>query len=105
MYFLGSLLISIAEILAIAIEIYQFVIIFAVIISWLGVDPYNPIVRFFRQMTEPLFYRVRKILPKFFFSTRIDFTPLIVLLLLFLFRNTVLSSLIFYGQKIRGQAG
>ncbi|WP_327077712.1 YggT family protein [Paucidesulfovibrio longus] len=42
---------------------YQLVVIVAALITWVNPDPYNPIVRTLRTLTEPVFYRVRRWLP------------------------------------------
>jgi len=98
MHALGYLLISLAKIIDLLVSIYTFIIAGAVIISWVNADPYNPIVRFLRQMTEPIFWRVRKLLPSFFFRLPIDFTPVIVLILLIVIQNFVVGLLYEWGQ-------
>ena len=100
MFALGSFLISVAKVLSMIITVYEFIIIGAVIVSWVGADPYNPIVRFLRMATEPLFSRIRRILPRGMFRIGIDFTPLIVLVLLVFFENFAVGMLYRYGQKI-----
>jgi len=102
MYALGSLLVSIVQVLSMIITVYQYVIIGVVLISWVSPDPHNPIVRFLRQATEPIFYQVRRIMPRALFRTGLDFTPLIVLLLLSLFKNFVLGQIYIYGQRLMG---
>ncbi len=98
MHALGYLIVSFAKIISLLINIYTFVIAGAVIISWVGADPYNPIVKFLNQMTEPVFRRVRGILPSFFFKTGIDFTPLIVLIFLMLIENVLVNLLFELAQ-------
>ena len=100
MYPLGSLLVSVAKVLSILLTIYQYIVLGAVIISWVNADPHNPIVRFLRQSTEPVFRPIRKILPRAIFRTGIDFTPLIVFLIIILLQNFVISLMIHYGQKL-----
>lgn len=98
---LGSLVISLAQVLQLLISIYTYIIAGSVIISWVGADPQNPIVRFLRQATEPVFYRVRKLMPKSLFRTGLDFTPMIVLVLLILIENVVVKNLIYgLAQKL-----
>jgi YggT family protein len=104
MYALGSLILTLVQILSMILTVYTYVIIAAAIISWVNPDPYNPIVRFLRQITEPVFYQVRKILPRALFRTGIDFTPLIVLLLIFLIKNWGLRMVVFYTQRWIGPA-
>lgn len=100
MFPLGSFLVSVAKILSILLTIYQYIVLGAVIISWVNADPRNPIVRFLRQVTEPIFRQVRKIMPKALFRTGIDFTPLIVFLVIVLLENFVVANLYHYGQRL-----
>jgi YggT family protein len=61
------------------LSLYFWIILAAVVLSWVNPDPYNPIVRGIRSLTEPVFYRVRKWMP-FTFMSGIDFSPVVVML-------------------------
>jgi YggT family protein len=102
MFALGSVIISLLQILSMILTVYQYVIIAAAIVSWVGADPHNPIVRILRQSTEPVFYYFRRILPRFLFRTGIDFTPLIVLIVIALIKNPGLSLAAMYAQRLMG---
>ena len=45
------------------LTVYTYVVIVAVVISWINPDPYNPIVRFLRAVTEPALARMRRYVP------------------------------------------
>jgi YggT family protein len=77
MFLLGNLLLAIAQVLSWALTIYMWIVIARAILSWVNPDPYNPIVRFLYNATEPLLYRLRAALP--LFAGGIDLSPLIVL--------------------------
>ena len=64
------------------IETYMYVVLIRVVISWINPDPHNPIVQFLRGITDPAIEAVRRIVPSFLWSTGLDFTPLILILLL-----------------------
>ncbi|MDR1359549.1 MAG: YggT family protein [Deltaproteobacteria bacterium] len=59
--------------------VYQFIVIGAALVSWVNPDPYNPLVRLLRNLTEPLLWRIRKYLP-FTYKSGLDFSPLVLLL-------------------------
>ena len=63
-------------ILARLIDLYSLVVIAAVIVSWVQLPPYHPIVRFTRMLTEPALAPIRKILPP---MGGLDFSPLILI--------------------------
>ena len=75
-----------------AARAYELLILASVILSWVRPDPYNPVVRFIRRSTEPVIDLVRRSLP-FLRAGMIDFSPIVVLLLLRLV-STLLVSLL-----------
>ena len=90
MFVFGNLLNAVATVLDFILTIYIWVIIVRALISWVNPDPYNPIVRFLYNVTEPVLRPVRRLLPS---SMGIDFSPLIVIAAIYFFRLFVISSL------------
>ena len=64
------------------ITLYSYVVLIRVLISWFNPNPDNPIVQFLRGVTDPALDLVRSFLPRFFWSTGIDFTPIVLFFLL-----------------------
>jgi YggT family protein len=91
MFVLGNFLGAIVEVLHIVLTIYAWIVIVAALISWVNPDPYNPIVRFLYSVTEPLFATVRRLLP--FQYMGIDFSPLIVLLVIVFLDQLLVNAL------------
>ncbi len=81
---LGNLIIFVANVIDISLLIYMWIIIIRALISWVSPDPYNPIVRLLYRVTEPVLRPVRRILP--IGGMGIDFSPLIVILLIYVLR-------------------
>ncbi|MFP4214178.1 MAG: YggT family protein [Desulfohalobiaceae bacterium] len=79
MFILSNFLMAIAEILNALLSIYFWIIIISAILSWVNPDPYNPVVRILRNLTEPVLDRVRSWLP-FTMLGGIDLSPIVVLL-------------------------
>jgi YggT family protein len=79
----GSAAGAILDVILYALQGLQWIVIIAALISWVNPDPRNPIVRFLHAVTEPLFRPFRKILPPYR-TGNIDFSPLFVILLIFL---------------------
>ncbi|MBI5569255.1 MAG: YggT family protein [Desulfomonile tiedjei] len=84
MFVVGNLISALAGVLYTFLHIYTWVVIIAALITWVNPDPYNPVVRFLYSVTEPVFSRVRSVLGRFIplHTMGIDFSPLIVLLIL-----------------------
>ena len=78
----SNFLMGIIGIVISLLNVYMWVVIVAVVISWINPDPYNPIVQFLRAVTEPALARVRRFVPNVLWSTGLDFTPLFLILLL-----------------------
>ena len=90
---------AIALVLGSLLSLYFWIVIIAAVLTWVRPDPYNPIVRTLRTLTEPVFYRVRKWLP-FTYSSGMDFSPVVVLLVIELFNRIVVASLAQYAMTL-----
>ncbi|AWI33501.1 YggT family protein [Helicobacter apodemus] len=77
---LGTFIEAVAQILSMIINIYVWIVIIAALISWVRPDPYNPIVQILYKLTEPLYVKIRSLIPTIIGG--IDLTPLIVVLVL-----------------------
>jgi YggT family protein len=91
MFIIGNLLKAIAVVLHYVLSFYMWVVIARAVLSWVNPDPYNPIVRFIHNVTEPVLYRIRSKLPLNF--SGIDFSPIIVILGIIFLQNFVVNSL------------
>jgi YggT family protein len=91
MFIFSNFLGAMASVLQLILTFYMWIIIARALISWVNPDPYNPIVRFLYNATEPLLYRVRRSLPVF--AGGIDFSPLIIILLIYFLQAFLVQSL------------
>ncbi|HKL25562.1 MAG TPA: YggT family protein [Desulfuromonadales bacterium] len=80
---------SLYQLVNLVFQVYTFIVLGRVIISWVNPDPYNPIVRFLYNATEPVLQRIRRILPLQFGG--FDFTPIVLLIALALLQNIILQ--------------
>lgn len=88
MYALGYPLYSAVMIVDSLLLIYTFIVLATVVLSWTSPDPLNPIVRILRNLTEPVFDRVRPYIP---LVGGLDLTPVVVVVAIFFIRGGVLS--------------
>lgn len=64
------------------IQIFQYLILGRVIMSWISQDYKNPFVRFFYQTTEPMLSPIRQLLIKLGLGgSMFDFSPIAAILL------------------------
>ncbi|MDX2496648.1 MAG: YggT family protein [Desulfobacterales bacterium] len=92
MFIVGNFLMAVAVILRYVLTFYMWIVIARAVLSWVNPDPYNPIVRFIHNVTEPVLYRIRKKIPVNFGG--IDFSPIIVILGVIFLQNFVVNSLL-----------
>ncbi len=96
MFVFRNLLIAVATVLDYVLVFFMFITIARAVLSWVSPDPYNPIVRFIHNVTEPVLYQIRKRVPMMYGS--IDFSPIVVILLIIFLR-------IFLVERLVGLAG
>lgn len=98
MYIVGYFLMAIAKVLYLVLTLYMWVIIARAVLSWVSPDPYNPIVRFINNVTEPVLYRIRSKVPLSFGG--IDFSPIFVILIIYFLQSFVVKSLLRFSHSL-----
>jgi YggT family protein len=91
MFALRNLIEALAFILNLGLTIYLWIIIARALLSWVNPDPYNPIVRFLYNITEPVLGWVRRRVPLIFGG--LDLTPLLVLLAIIFLQRFLVATL------------
>ncbi len=95
---LGYFLKAVAEVLYWALEIYMWLIIARALISWVNPDPYNPIVRFLYNVTEPVLAYLRRRLPVVYGG--LDLSPLAVLAAIIFLKVFLVGTLRSYALQL-----
>ncbi len=54
-------------------------IFFRIILSWMGMDPQNPVVVFLHEITEPILAPIRQFMPR---MGMLDLSPMVAIILL-----------------------
>lgn len=93
---MGIIFESLISIVNLVFQIYLFIVIGRALISWVNPDPYNPIVRFLHNATDPVLYRIRRIIPLQFGG--FDFSPIILLLALEIGRKVLIALIVMLAQ-------
>ncbi|WP_297454971.1 YggT family protein [Persephonella sp.] len=91
MFILANFIEAVSRILDIALTIYMWIVIISALLSWVNPDPHNPIVRFLYNATEPVYRRIRKIIPTVYGG--IDIAPIIVLFIIMFLQYFLVPSL------------
>jgi YggT family protein len=91
MFVVNNFMSAIAQLLDFLLTAYMWIIIGRAIVSWVNADPYNPVVRFLFEATEPVLGRIRRWLPINFGS--IDFSPMILILIIMFLQSFLVATL------------
>jgi len=78
------------SLLNIAVSIYVWIVIIAVLMTYFQPNPYNPAVQLIYRVTEPLFRYARRYL-SFLIVSGIDFSPIVIILILQLIPQLICS--------------
>ena len=93
MLILANLFEAIAVVLDYALTFYMWIVVAGAVLSWVSPDPYNPIVRFLWNVTEPVYRWIRRYIPTVFGG--FDIAPIILILALqfleILINNIIIS--------------
>ena len=100
MFVLANLIQAVAVILDHVLQIYYYVVLVAVLISWVGPDPFNPVVRMLRMLTEPVFEWVRRHAP-FTMVGMMDLSPILVFFVIWFLRIFFVRSLLDLALRLR----
>ncbi len=91
MFVVNNFVMAIAQLLNFLLTAYMWIIIGRAVISWVNADPYNPIVRFLYEATEPVLSRIRRLLPMSLGG--IDFSPMILIMAIMFLQSFLVQTL------------
>jgi len=90
MFMLGNFLMAVATLLNFVLGAYIWVVIARAVITWVNADPSNPIVRFLRQVTDPLLVKIRRVVPV---MGGLDLSPMILILIIIFLQSFLVPTL------------
>lgn len=98
MYVVGYFLMALAKVLNMVLVFYMWIVIARAVLSWVNPDPFNPIVRFIHNATEPVLLKIRRTLPVSFGG--IDVSPIVVILAIYFVKEFMVNSLIRFSASL-----
>lgn len=100
MFIFANLLIAVANIANILLSAYMWIVIISALLSWVNPDPYNPIVRFLRGVTDPVLRPIRRVIGNRL--GMLDISPMVVILAIYFVKYFLIQSLIEFAYKLKG---
>jgi len=99
MFVLGNFFIALGVVLDGVLWLAMILVVARVVISWVNADPYNPIVMVIRRATDPILIPFQRMVPP---MGGLDFSPVVVLLLIQFLQIFLGNSLIQLGRQLGG---
>ena len=72
--------------LSLFLEVYTWILIARVLMSWFNPSPYNPLVQFVMRLTEPILAPIRRVMPD---MGGLDLSPIVVFIALMFLKRMV----------------
>lgn len=91
MFIISNFLNALATLADFVLSAYMWIIIGRAVISWVNADPYNPIVRFIFEVTEPLLSRIRRTLPVV--AGGLDLSPMVLIMVIIFLQSFLVPTL------------
>jgi YggT family protein len=101
----GTLLEGFLLLVVRVLDIYWWIVLVAVVITWVNPSPHNPIVQFLNALTQPVFSWVRRKVPgmtRVTFATGFDLSPIVVFLAISLVQFYIVRLLVPYARALAG---
>ncbi|MFH1309221.1 MAG: YggT family protein [Candidatus Omnitrophota bacterium] len=99
MFILGELLRSFGLFVSLVFNILYFVLVIRIIISWVGADPYNEIVKIIYKITDPILVPFRALPLR---VGAIDFSPILAFLVLSILKSFIVNVIYQIAYRISG---
>ena len=81
---------AIIGIVQLLFDLYIIILLARVVLSWVQIDPGNPLVNLINQLTEPLLAPIRNLLPQ---GGGLDFSPMVAFFAVLIAEQVVLTLL------------
>ena len=98
-FILGRVIVAVAGVLNTLLGLYFWIVLIAVLLTWVNPDPRNPIVHFLYSVTEPVLFWIRRRLP-FLIIGNFDLSPIALLLAIRFTQQVLVVSLYELAMRI-----
>ena len=98
MFMLGNFILALAKLISVVLSAYIWIVIGRAVISWVNADPYNPVVRFLVQVTDPLLMKIRRYVPP---MGGMDLSPMILILAIVSLQSFLVPTLMQIGASLQ----
>jgi len=90
MFIFENFISALASVISLFLTLYMYIIIARAVLSWFNPNPYNNIVRFIYQITDPVLSWVRRFIPT---VGGLDLSPIVVIFAIIFINRFIVSIL------------
>lgn len=98
MFVLGNLFATLAQLTNSILTLYTWVIIIRILVSWVHPDPFNPVMQFLTQVTDPYLNFFRRFIPPI---GMLDISPIAAILVLQAAQHFLVRTLVDLSIRLR----
>ncbi|TBR16746.1 YggT family protein [bacterium] len=99
MFVLSNFLVALAKVSDFLFSAFYWLILIRALISWVNPDPFNPIVQFLHNVTEPILAPIRRLIP-WSFKFGLDISPIIAFLAIMFLKSFVVKTLLDLAMRV-----
>ena len=100
MFIVANLISALASVIGAFLTLLYWMILIRAVMSWVSPDPFNPIVQFLTNTTDPILEPIRRMLPASW-RAGIDISPIIAFFLLMFMRAFIVGTLIDLSLRLK----
>ena len=100
MFIVANLIAAVASVVGAFLTLLYWMILIRALLSWVSPDPFNPIVQFLCNTTDPILEPIRRVLPASW-RAGIDISPIIAFFFLMFVRSFVVGTLIDISLRLK----
>ena len=85
-------MLTLVWVISLVFGVYEFLILIRVLLSWVNISPYHPLVRILYKVTDPVLKPLQRIIPPI--GGALDISPAVALILLYIVERILVSLLL-----------
>jgi YggT family protein len=101
MFIIAYIIEGFATVLSLGLTIYYYLLLARVLMSWVNPDPYNQIVVFLRQVTDPILEPLRQIFLPLTMQIRVDLSPIIAFFIIVFLQKSLVGILFHIADMLK----
>ncbi|MFC2023343.1 YggT family protein [Chloroflexota bacterium] len=82
---------TVIRVVSVFFQVYKFLILIRVLLTWVNISPYHPVIQLLHRITDPILHPIRRLVPAV--GGTLDLSPVVALILLEVVQRVLISVL------------